>query len=180
MVLENKNSQFRQCILAILLLSPLWNERGPLFDHTWFPCIQQYFVPSLVEIGPVVVEKKLKMWKDYGQTDSQISRRTRYNMRSEKLTKINSSFAKKKPKIIMNTVKTNNNDFIMILNDFIAVYVYRHCVGNNILNKNAFLKLIFNNIHLRKIICEIPMSSHFKKWIKRKTTRILFGLRTKK
>ena len=25
----------------------------------------QYFVPSLVEIGPVVLEKKMKMWKVY-------------------------------------------------------------------------------------------------------------------
>ena len=32
---------------------------------TWFPFIQGCFVPSLVEICPVVMEKKNKMWKVY-------------------------------------------------------------------------------------------------------------------
>ena len=39
-----------------------------------------YFMPSLVEIGKVVLEKKIKMWKGYGQTDI----RTTDDMRSEK------------------------------------------------------------------------------------------------
>ena len=33
-------------------------------------------MPSLVEIGPVVLEKKMKMWKVYRQTDRQTDRRT--------------------------------------------------------------------------------------------------------
>ena len=42
---------------------------GPLFEQTWIPFTQGYFVPSLVEIGPVILEKKMKMWKVYRQTD---------------------------------------------------------------------------------------------------------------
>ena len=34
---------------------------GPSFEQTWIPYTQEYFVPSLVEIGPVVLEKKMKM-----------------------------------------------------------------------------------------------------------------------
>ena len=41
---------------------------GPSFEQTWIPFTQGYFVPSLVEIGPVVLEKKMKMWKVYRQT----------------------------------------------------------------------------------------------------------------
>ena len=33
------------------------------------PFTQGYFVPSLVEIGPVVLEKKMKMWKVYDDDD---------------------------------------------------------------------------------------------------------------
>jgi hypothetical protein len=51
-------------------------------------------VPSLVKIGPVVLEKKSKMWKVYRQTDDkrqtpddrQTDRRTTDKKRSEKLT----------------------------------------------------------------------------------------------
>ena len=34
------------------------------------PSTQGYFVPSLVEIGPVVLEKKMKMWKVYDNDDN--------------------------------------------------------------------------------------------------------------
>ena len=33
--------------------------RGPSFEHTWIPYNQGCFVPSLEEIGPVVLEKKI-------------------------------------------------------------------------------------------------------------------------
>ena len=39
---------------------------------------------SLVEISPVVLEKKMKMWE--GQTDGQMDRQTTQNRPSEKLT----------------------------------------------------------------------------------------------
>ena len=38
---------------------------APSFEETWIPFTQGCFVPSLVEIGPVVLEKKMKMWKVY-------------------------------------------------------------------------------------------------------------------
>ena len=41
---------------------------------------EECFVPSLVEICPMVLEKNMKMWKVYGQTDRQT------DGRSEKLT----------------------------------------------------------------------------------------------
>ena len=36
---------------------------GPFFEQTWIPSTQGCFVPSLVEIDTVVLEKKIKMWK---------------------------------------------------------------------------------------------------------------------
>ena len=56
-------------LFIISQLSPLWEERGPSFEQMWIPFTQGYFVPSLFEIGPVVLEKKMKMWKVYRQTD---------------------------------------------------------------------------------------------------------------
>ena len=35
------------------------------FEQTWIPFTQGCIVPSLVEIGSVVLEKKMKMWKVY-------------------------------------------------------------------------------------------------------------------
>ena len=43
----------------------LWKRMRSLFEKTWIPFIKGCFVPSLVEIGPVVLEKKKKMWKVY-------------------------------------------------------------------------------------------------------------------
>ena len=74
-VLEKKIFEFRQCIFAISLLSPLGEGWGPSFEQTWICFTQGYFVPSLVEIGQVVLEKKMKMWKVYRQTDRQTDRR---------------------------------------------------------------------------------------------------------
>ena len=57
--------KFCQSIFAISQLSPLGKGRGPSFEQTWIPFTQGCFVPSLVEISLVVLEKKLKMWKVY-------------------------------------------------------------------------------------------------------------------
>ena len=38
---------------------PLGKGWGPLFEQTWIPFTQGYFVPSLVEIGPVILMKKI-------------------------------------------------------------------------------------------------------------------------
>ena len=39
------------------LLSPLGKGLDPLLEQTWIPFTQRYFVPGLLEIGPVVLEK---------------------------------------------------------------------------------------------------------------------------
>ena len=44
--------------------------RGPSFEQTWILITQGGFVPSLVEIAPVVLEKMMKMWKIYGDKDN--------------------------------------------------------------------------------------------------------------
>ena len=41
------------------LLFPLGKGWGPSFEQTWIHFIQECFVPSLVEIGIVVLEKKI-------------------------------------------------------------------------------------------------------------------------
>ena len=48
-----------------LLLSPIGKGWGPSFERTWIPFSQGCFVPSLVKIGPVFLEKKMKKWKVY-------------------------------------------------------------------------------------------------------------------
>ena len=53
-----------------------------LFEQIWIPLTQECFVPSLIEIFPVVLEKNLKVSKVYRRTD----RQTTDNRRSEKLT----------------------------------------------------------------------------------------------
>ena len=58
-VLEKKIFKFRHCLFTISQLSPLGNGRGPSFEQTWIPFILGCFVPSLVEIGSVVLEKKI-------------------------------------------------------------------------------------------------------------------------
>ena len=58
-VLEKKIFKFHPCIFTISLVSPLGEGWGPSFEQTWIPFTQGYFVPSLVKIGPVVLEKKI-------------------------------------------------------------------------------------------------------------------------
>ena len=36
--------------------------RGPSFEQTWIPSTQGSFVPSLVEIGPMVLKKIFKLF----------------------------------------------------------------------------------------------------------------------
>ena len=53
--------KFCQCIFPLSLLSPLGNKHSPSFEQTGISFTQRCFVPSLVEIGPVVLEKKIKI-----------------------------------------------------------------------------------------------------------------------
>ena len=61
--------KYFQYNFTISLLFPLGKGRGPSFEQTSFPSTQGCFVPSLVEIGPVVLDKKSKIGKVYRQTD---------------------------------------------------------------------------------------------------------------
>ena len=38
---------------------PFEGGHGPWFEQTWIPFTQGWFVPSLIEISPVVLEKKI-------------------------------------------------------------------------------------------------------------------------
>ena len=46
--------EFRQCIFAILLSSPLWKRVGLFIEQTWIPFTQECIVSSLIKIGQVV------------------------------------------------------------------------------------------------------------------------------
>ena len=57
-VLKKNIFKFRQCIFTISLLSPL-ETGGVFFEQTCIPIIQSCFVPSLIEIGPMILEKMI-------------------------------------------------------------------------------------------------------------------------
>ena len=59
MVLEKKIFEFHPRIFKISSLSPLDKERDPLYVQTWIPFTQRCIVPSLVQIGPVVLERRI-------------------------------------------------------------------------------------------------------------------------
>ena len=44
----------------LVIISPPGKGRDPSFEQTWIPFTKEYFVPSLVEIGPLVLEKIFK------------------------------------------------------------------------------------------------------------------------
>jgi hypothetical protein len=46
-------------IFAFLRLSPLWRGPGPLFEQFTIPFTQGWFMPSLIVIGLLVLEKKI-------------------------------------------------------------------------------------------------------------------------
>ena len=60
-----------------------WKRAGPFI---WINFTQGCFVPSLVEIGPVVLEKKMKMWKVYDNAneddDNNNGQRTNFDQKS--------------------------------------------------------------------------------------------------
>ena len=69
-ILEKKIFEFQQYIFAFSQLSHLEKGWGTSFKQIWIPFTQGCYVPSLVEIGPVVLEKKTKMWKVYDNNDN--------------------------------------------------------------------------------------------------------------
>ena len=74
-VLKKQIFKVCQCIFVISLLSPLGKGCCLSFAEIWIPITQGCFVASFVEIGPVVLKKKMKMWKVYRQTDRQMDDR---------------------------------------------------------------------------------------------------------
>ena len=74
-VLEKKIFKSCQFIFINSQLSPLGKGRGSLFEQTWIPYTQGCFRPSLVGIGSVVLEKKMKMWKSLRQRQRRQQRR---------------------------------------------------------------------------------------------------------
>ena len=59
LIMEKKIFKTRQCVFAIAYLSPLRKGRDPSFEETRIPFTHGCYVPSLVEINPVVPEKKI-------------------------------------------------------------------------------------------------------------------------
>ena len=45
-----------QCIFTFSKLSPFGKGRKPLLEQTWIPLTKRWFVPNLVDIGPLVME----------------------------------------------------------------------------------------------------------------------------
>ena len=64
----DEDFKLRKSIFTIL-----WLSHAPSFEHIWIPFTQGCFVPSLVEIDPVVVEKKTKKWKVYNNHESSVT-----------------------------------------------------------------------------------------------------------
>ena len=64
---------FLNCVDVFLLFRnylPLEKGEDPSFVQTWIPFTYGCFLQSLVEIGPVVLEKKMKMWRVYDNNDN--------------------------------------------------------------------------------------------------------------
>ena len=62
---KNSSMYFRYFVI----ISP-WKRTGPFIWTNWIPFTQVCFVLSLVEIGPMVLEKKKKIWKVFNDDDN--------------------------------------------------------------------------------------------------------------
>ena len=58
-VLEKKIFDFRQCIFVYFVIISPWKRTGPFIWRNLGPLHPRCFVPSLVEIGPVVLKKEI-------------------------------------------------------------------------------------------------------------------------
>ena len=74
--LEKRIFKCNKCIFAILVLSPLEKGHSPSLEQTWILLTKECFVPSLIEIGPVVQRRQQR----------RLQRRTTDKYWSEKLT----------------------------------------------------------------------------------------------
>ena len=126
-------------------------------------------MPSLVEIGPVVLGKKMKMWKVYRQTDRQTDDRW-----SEKLTW---AFSSGKVKSAMNKVKlsklfkTDNSHFNFHIS-FPNRKYSKHC-------NNQRLKVIIQSIiYLKLYQCHLTWFACKSKTVYINKYKILTGWST--
>ena len=129
----------------ISLLSPLEIGRGPLFEQTWIPFTQGCFGPILVEIGPVILEKKMKMWKVYRQTNSRTDERL-----LKKLTWFFSSDRR---------IKKNTHDI------FGTNFTRMICVGR---------KWLYRYVYARSVRTVIQMRSNGDSWQESNFLGIIF------
>ena len=67
-VLENIFTEKLSMYFCNFVIVSPWKRMGP-----WIPFTQRWFVPSFVEIGPVVLENKMKMWKVYDEPSDHVS-----------------------------------------------------------------------------------------------------------
>ena len=66
-VLEKSILKCFKTNFTVSLLSSLAEGHGSLFEQILIPSTKGCFMPSLVSIGQVGLEKKMKMWKIYRQ-----------------------------------------------------------------------------------------------------------------
>ena len=78
-VLLEKKIFFNFVNVFLLFHNYLPSEKSPSFEQTWILFTKEYFVLNLVEIGPVVQEKKMKMWKVYDNTNNNANDNTKDN-----------------------------------------------------------------------------------------------------
>ena len=81
MVLKKKIFLISSMHFRYFVIIPLGKWRGPSFEQTWIPFTQGCFVPSLVEIGPVVLDKKMKMWKVYDNDNNNDRQQTNFDQK---------------------------------------------------------------------------------------------------
>ena len=69
-VLEENNFRLRKSIYFVFLYYlPLERKSEPSLEQTWIPFTKECFLPSLVGIGTVVLEKLIKTFKVYCNND---------------------------------------------------------------------------------------------------------------
>ena len=65
-----------------LIIISSWERAGPSFEQSWIPFTQVWcIVPSLVEIGLVVLEKKMKEVYVHNNNDDDDEERTNFDQK---------------------------------------------------------------------------------------------------
>ena len=80
MVLEKKIFEILPMYFRYFIVISPWVGGGPSFEQIWISFTQGCFIPSLAEIGTMVLEKKMKMWKVYHNDNGE--QRTDFDQKS--------------------------------------------------------------------------------------------------